>query len=177
MRAQEEYAKALFLLTEELGISCAALSDIELCRMALEENPSYIALADTPALAVPVKLSLIDEAFAAVTETVRNLLIILCEHHSVYLFPAIAKEYLKLYNEARGIIPAEAITAVALTDEEKAKIVAKLEGITGKTVILKNTVDESILGGITLRYSGTQLDGSLRSRLQKLERLLKGAIV
>ena len=61
--------------------------------------------------------------------------------------------------------------------EEKAKIVAKLEGITGKTVILKNTVDESILGGITLRYSGTQLDGSLRSRLQKLERLLKGAIV
>ena len=49
--------------------------------------------------------------------------------------------------------------------------------ITGKTVILTNRTDESLLGGITLRYGGVQLDDSIRSRLDKLRRSLSDMIV
>ena len=53
----------------------------------------------------------------------------------------------------------------------------KLESITDKTVILTNRIDENLIGGITLRYGGVQLDDSIRSRLDKLRRSLSDTIV
>ena len=71
----------------------------------------------------------------------------------------------------------EAISAVALTDAEIAAIERKLSAKCEKTAIVRNTVKPEILGGITLRYSGIQLDGSVKTRLEKLEASLKNVIV
>ncbi len=177
MTGAVDYALALFSLTEELGTTDAALRDVKVCRDVLNKNPSYIALCDTPALSVPEKLSLITNAFASVDESVKNLLCILCERHSVNAFSAIAKEYVSLYNDARGIIEAEAISAVPLTPGQKDAIRKKLEAITGKAVTVNNIIDESILSGIKLRYMGTQLDGSLKTRLTQIERSLKNTLL
>ena len=175
--AANEYAKALFSLTEELGTTDKALEDLKLVDTVLSENPSYIKLTDTPALSVPEKLRLLDEAFDSIDESLKNLIKILCERHSVHLFPALAKRFLSLYNESRGIIPAEVISATKLSDSAMAKLKEKLEVKTKKTVVLTNTVDESIIGGVKLRYDGIQLDGSLRARLDAIEKSLKSTIV
>ena len=97
MTAAKDYAKALFMLTEELGTTESAREDIAACRKILIDNPSYTTLTDTPALPPEEKLSLIARAFATVDVNVRNTLSILCERHSVRLFPDIAKEYEALY--------------------------------------------------------------------------------
>lgn len=177
MSSRQEYAKALFMLSEELSVSEEVLEDAAVCARIISENPEYAILADTPALSVPEKLGLVSEAFNSVCSPVKNLLMILCEKHSVALFPAIAAEYSKLYNEARGIIPAEAITASPLGEDDLKKLREKIEKITGKTVILKNSIDKSLLGGIKLRYSGVQLDGTLKSRLDAIEKKLKITVV
>ena len=177
MTGARDFAQALFSLTEELGTTDAALIDVKACRSALKETPSYISLCDTPALPVPEKLSLIKGAFSAVDESVRNLLCILCERHSVNIFPEIVKEYIALYNAARGIIEAEAITAVPLSAAQSAAIKKKLEAITGKRVTVNNIIDKSILSGIKLRYMGTQLDGSLKTRLTQIERSLQNTLL
>ena len=44
-------------------------------------------------------------------------------------------------------------------------------------MILTNRVDETLIGGMTLRYGGVQLDDSIRSRLDKLRRSLSETIV
>ena len=175
--AANEYAKALFSLAEELGTTEALLADLKLVNTVLSENPSYIKLTDTPALSVPEKLSLLDEAFGSIDESLKNLIKILCERHSVYSFPALAKKFLSLYNESRGIIPAEVISATKLSDSAMAKLKEKLEAKTKKTVVLTNTIDESILGGLKLRDDGSQRDGSLKSRLEAIEKSLKSTIV
>ena len=46
-----------------------------------------------------------------------------------------------------------------------------------KTIILTNTVDPSILGGVKLRYLGVQLDGSVKTRLDKFEDALKNTVI
>ena len=104
-------------------------------------------------------------------------MLILCEKHSVRLFPAIADEYLALYNEARGIIEAEALSAVALDGVTLKRLKDKLERVTGKKVTVKNTVDKSLLGGIKLRYMGRQLDGTLKTKLEGIEKNLKNTII
>jgi F-type H+-transporting ATPase subunit delta len=177
MTDMKEYARALFLLTEEMGITDTALCDVRVCNEALISNPDYVKLTDTPALATEEKIALIDKAFLGICEPVGNLIKILCEKHSVYAFSSIAKEYERLYNESRGICPAEVISAVPLADKDLEKIKAKLEAVTGKKIIIKNTTDTSIIGGLKLRYGGLQLDGSLKTRLESIEKSLKDTII
>ena len=177
MAGAANYAEALFSLSEELGLSDSVLSDVIAVRDALSANPDYFKLTDTPALSVPEKLGLISRAFSSVGEYVRNLLSILCERHSVHIFPEIAKEYILLYNDSRNIISAEITSAVALTPAQTERIRAKLEKMTGKTVNIRSKIDEELLGGIKLAFMGRQLDGSLRARLSSLEDGLKNTIL
>lgn len=172
-----EYAKALFLVTEEAGKTDSVLADLELAVAAFAENPEYKTLLDTPALSREERLGLIDSAFSEIDESLKNLIKILCERHSVYQLERVSREFLAIYDESRGIERVEAVSAVPLTDEQIEKMKAKLEALTGKTVYIKNEIDREILGGIKLRYSGIQLDGSIKTRLLSFEKQLKGAVI
>ena len=173
----KEYADALFSLSEELGTTEAVKSDVADVSDAIMANPKYIDLCDTPAVAIGEKLSLIREALGSVNESVRSLVMILAEKHSVRLFPEIAKEYRTIYNESRNILEAEAVSAAPLSPSQLSAIKEKLEKKTGKTVTVANTIDKSILSGVILRYMGIQLDGSLGARLSQIEKSLKNTIL
>ncbi|MBQ9748446.1 MAG: ATP synthase F1 subunit delta [Clostridia bacterium] len=173
----KEYARALFLLTEELGTTAAAFADAALVKAALCENPSYEKLLDTPALPTGVKTRLIDEAFAVIDPSVKNLVKLLCERHAVHDTVKVMAAYADICDEARGILRVEAITAVSMTAKQTEALGAKLKRMTGKQVIVSNTVDKTILGGVKLRYEGLQIDGSLKSRLETLEKGLREIVI
>ena len=177
MAVGNEYAKALFSLSEECATSDLILSEIKEVSEILSKNPDYVKLLDTPALTRDEKLSLIDGAFGTLSEILVNLIKILCERHSVHTFFGVARAYAVLYNEARGIEEVEAVSAVAMTDSQISRLSEKLSSMTGKKIILKNTVDPKILGGVKLRYSGIQLDGSVKTRLDKFSESLKNTVI
>ena len=177
MTDAKEYGKALFLITEEDGTTEQVLSDIKTVRSVLENNPDYTKLLDTPALTKSERIGLIDEAFGTVTKELRNLIKILCERRATHLFSKVCEAYSNLYDDARGILRAEAVTAVALTPAQTEALTKKLGALTGKSVVIKNTVDGSVLGGMKLRYSGIQLDGTVKSRLDKFEAALRDTVI
>ena len=177
MTAGKEYGKALFDLSEECGTTEKLLSDVKTADYVIKNNPDYIKLLDTPAISKSEKLGLVDEAFASVDENLKNLIKILCEKHSVYIFHEIAKTFSALYDESRGIVQVEAVTAIPMTDAQLKLMKDKLEAKTGKTAIIKNTVSPEILGGVKLRYSGIQLDGSVKTRLDSFEKSLKNTVI
>ena len=177
MIARLEYAKALFMLAEEEGSCEKVLLDLRCAVAAVKENGSYLELLDTPALPKEEKLKLVDEAFFSLSESVINLIKILCEKRSSRLLPDILKEYESLNDEKFGILRVEAISARPMTEEQISQLKEKFEKEKNKTVIISNTVNPEILGGLKLRFSGVQLDGSLKTRLDKLEASLKNVIV
>lgn len=172
-----EYGRALFMLTEETARTEIAVNDIKAVQKVLSENPEYVKLLDTPALPKEEKLLLIDKAFSKVDIYLVNLIKILCESHSVYIFDKTAETFFELYDEARGIERVEAVTAIPLSEEQKKKLTSKLAAITGKQIIIKNTVSKEILGGIQIRYSGKQIDGSVKTRLDSFEKSLKKIVI
>ena len=177
MSAAVEYGRALFLLTEELGTTEAVKGDLSVLCELLKSNPRYVKLLDTPALSKNEKLKLIDSAFRALDKNLVNLVKIMCEGHSVYLFPKVFSAYSEEYDKARGIERVECITAVVMTEAQVKAMTAKLISLTGKKIVLKNTVDPGILGGVKLRYSGIQLDGSVKTRLDGFENSLKSVVL
>ena len=172
-----EYGKALFLITEEDAISDKVLADVKTAERAFKENPDYAKLLNSPAIPKEERVELADKAFSGLDTGLLNLIKILTEMRTVHLFDKVADTYYSLYDESRGIIRVEAVTAVPLTDKQKQAIMAKLGSSLNKTVALTNTVDPAILGGVTLRYGGVQLDGSVKTRLDKFEEALKNTVI
>lgn len=171
------YGKALFQLAHENGTDTLVLRQTEAVRVLLKDNPAYITLLDTPSVPTPQKLALLREAFGMFDAMLVNTLSLLCEKRVVYLFPACASAYNSSYDETHHIVRAIALTAAAMQPKQCAALQDKLEHMTGKTVDLTNQVEPALLGGIILRYSGVQLDDSVRGKLDRFRRSLKEIIV
>lgn len=177
MIAKREYAKAIFMLAIEENSCEDVLLDLRAAVGAVKENDRYLDLLDTPALSKEERLSLIDGAFSSLDGSVVNLIKILSEKRSSRLIPEILKEYEALYDERFNILRVEAISARPMTDAQISALKEKLEREKGKAVVISNSVDKGILGGLKLRFSGIQLDGSLKTRLDKIDASLKNVIV
>ena len=72
------YGRALFQLAEENGCGDGVLEELQLVRRALRENPGYVTLMDTPAVAGPEKHALLLQAFSGASQELRNFLCLLC---------------------------------------------------------------------------------------------------
>ena len=64
---------------------------------------------------------------------------------------------------------AEVRSAVALTDDQKARLATALGAATGKTIELKVVIDPSVLGGLVAQIGDTVIDGSVKTRLEQLK--------
>ena len=117
------------------------------------------------------------QAFSGASQELRNFLCLLCDRRALWQLPACLTAYEAAYDEAHGILRATAITAVPMQQRQREALCARLESLTGKTVSLTCRTDPTLLGGITLRYGGIQLDDSIRSRLERLRRSLSQTVV
>lgn len=171
------YGKALFELAQENQNEAQVRGELLLVQDVLRQNPEYITLMDTPAVGAKEKCELLREAFGTVDAMLGNFLSILCEKRSFFRFNACAQAYFAAYDEANDILRATAITAVAMSEAQCNALRQKLCDLTGKQVELINQIDKSVIGGVTLRYAGVQIDDSIKNRLQTLRRSLTETIV
>jgi F-type H+-transporting ATPase subunit delta len=64
---------------------------------------------------------------------------------------------------------AEVRSAVALSDDQKARLTEALNKATGKSVELKVVIDPTVLGGLVAQIGDTVIDGSVKTRLEQLK--------
>ena len=173
----KEYAKALFLLAKEEGLLSRFEGELKTLSALFTENPDYATLLDTPAVSEEEKLALIDEALSGFDTYIVSFVKILATKRMTHRLTACIREFEALYDEERGIEHAEAITAVPMTERQKNTLSEKLGRITGKSIVLHNTVDPDVLGGVRVRCKSIEIDGTFRTRLSELEKAIKRQIV
>lgn len=174
---QNAYADALFSLSEERGTTEQVLLDINTLRAVLNENPSYLKMLDSPALSLNERLGLIDGAFSTLSRDLLNTVKLLSEKRLSYILQKVLSAFVLKYENARGIERVEAISSIPLSKERLKRLKEKLEVITKKQIVISNTHDPSILGGIKLRYMGKELDGSIKTKLSDFEKKLSALII
>ena len=77
------------------------------------------------------------------------------------------------YKENKNILEAEAVTAVELSEEQIEQIKKELGEKYGKTIVLKTSVDPSIIGGLVLYVGNDMLDASIKAKFEGLKKQLK----
>jgi ATP synthase F1 delta subunit len=97
------------------------------------------------------------------------------ERDRLDLLPMVAAAYAKLWNAHRGVVAAEAVSAVPLDEAQTRAVAQALGRATGREVDLSSRVDPRLLGGMLVKMEGRTYDGSVRARLLALRRTLAGA--
>ena len=172
------YGEALYELAGSEGLDQEILQQLKVLDEAFRAEPDYLRLLASPNLSKPERCGVLDSSFQGKLHPyILNFLKILTEKGYARHFHDCVNAYRSRYNEDHGILPVTAVTAVALTSQQSARLSEKLAGITGKTIDLTNRIDASVLGGIRLDYSGKRLDDTVSHRLDALKNLLKNTVL
>ena len=172
------YGGSLYDLAAEEGLEARILGELDEAVALFKANPDYLHLLSTPSIPKRERCGLLDEALRdQVHLYVLNFMKLLCEKGALRELPGCARAYRLRYNEAHGILEATAVSAVPLTAEQTGRLHEKLEKVTGKHIDLKTKVEPAVLGGIRLDIEGTELDGTVRSRLAGLRSSIAAAML
>ena len=146
-RAAIRYAKAVLSLASDRNTAEVVNTDMKLMAKTIAESNDLNNMLQNPVVSSSVKKSILLEVFKDANEMTRNLIDTLITNKRLTLLEQVAVQYNLLYDKLTGTQIAQVTTAVPLTDELRAKVLAKVKELTGKDVEIKSNVDESILGG------------------------------
>mgnify|MGYP000054810395 CR=1 FL=1 len=159
---------------EQSGYSKSLLNDLLIVKGLFAENPDYIRLLQEPSIPRKIRLGLVDKAFGDQADSyLVNFLKLLCEEELLGEFSGCVDEYKARFQKDHNIAEAHVVSAVALSESQKKALKAKLEEVWKKEIVLVTKTDPSLMGGMKVEIEGRQLDGSVRSRLERLHKLIE----
>ncbi|MCC3869156.1 F0F1 ATP synthase subunit delta [Terrisporobacter mayombei] len=171
------YAEALFQLSEDENITKEIYN--ELCNVVdtVKNNKDLDNVLKSPLVAKIEKVQLIEALFNnKINNNLKNFLKILVEKGRISSLKSIELTFKQLLNDKNNIIEGTVISAIPLTDKKVKELEEKLSKKYNKNVTLENKVDQSILGGVLVRLGNTQIDGSVKTRLDNIKDQLSQVI-
>jgi F-type H+-transporting ATPase subunit delta len=176
-RAQaRRYARALLAVASAAGPEQPMQLRAELDAFArlFETSRDLVARLMHPGLGAASRRRLLAAVAerAGASAPLRRLLVLLAERDRLRLLPALADAYRDELNASRGVVSADAASAVPLADAQREALAAALGAIVGKHVELTSRHEPALVGGVLVRLAGRSYDGSLRSQLVALRRRL-----
>jgi F-type H+-transporting ATPase subunit delta len=169
------YALALFQLVKEQQLIDTVEEELRVVKEVFFVNEDLKAVLQSPKVSREKKKAILSTAFASVNPLVLNTLMLLVDRHRENEIIDVANEFSELANEERGIESANVYSVRPLTDEERTALsVSFAKRIGKKSLQIENIVESDLLGGIKIRIGNRIFDGSLRGKLERLERTLLG---
>lgn len=171
------YSRALLEIAAEDGSMKELDEELNALSGIFSANPELTEVLCAPTVTDEEKLSLIKSVFEGrVSDTVFNFLCVLSEKNRCRYLPGIAEEFRNGYYEAAGIAEATVTTVIPLKDDARDRLKAKLEKKYGKTVILREKIDPSIIGGMIVSSGGFMMDGSVKTKLDNMHKQIKDMV-
>ena len=169
------YARALLAIGEEENRSRTILSEIERFASLMAENAllretmeaAHITRRDQHAVLESVLATL---GFLPAT---RNFLNLLVDKGRMGIFSQILSEFRRMIEQIEGVERVEVTVPLALSESQRTMLTEVLEGRTGRKVILEETVDPGVLGGMVVKVGSTVYDGSARTQIERIREILQ----
>lgn len=164
------YAKALIAFANEQGKLEEVYNDMKFFETVCSENDEFRKIMANPIVRHEKKFGILKKIFEnRVTNVTFSIFNVLTRKNREQLIYPIAQEFHKLYDEQKGIQKIQVSTPVALTDAQKALFSQIVSESMNKTVELTEKIDESLIGGYVLKVGDTQIDTSVKHKLNELK--------
>ncbi len=169
------YALALFELAKEEKALVALESDIGALSEALAASQDLRAVIASPMISRDDQSNAITAIAAkmGVTTLMANTLTLMANKRRLFVLPQFLAHMTSLIAAEKGEVTAEVTAARALTAAQTKKLAETLKARVGKTVKLKTTVDETLIGGLVVKLGSTMIDTSVKAKLAALQNAMK----
>ncbi|SFG64180.1 ATP synthase F1 subunit delta [Pedobacter insulae] len=171
-KAASRYAKSLIDLSIEQNALEELKNDMVLFEDVVDNNSELEAILKNPIVPLDKKSGILKEVFGNKVHHITQsfLKLVVNKGRAGILFET-SKQFIHQYNLMKGIVTAEVTSAIALTDDNRKEIVSLVKKELGANeVVVKEKVDEKLIGGFVLKVGDKQFDASIASGLNKLKR-------
>ena len=169
------YAGALF----DAAAADNAVDDVYMQLVAaLRLSRSHAPLRDAmrnEAVSGTTRAEQAKSVFAGLNPALVETLGVMADRGNFDLLSSVVEEYGKVAEERRGVVAVDITTAVKLSESLRESITKKLAADMGKDVVLRESVDPSIIGGIIFSAHGQRIDASIASQLENARVVLSTA--
>lgn len=164
------YARSMFEVAQEHGTLDIVGEQLGQVAEALEGSKDMRLFFFSPYFSTQEKRDGLRRTIEGADPTVSNFLDVLVENHRLPAIFRINREYQRLWDAARDLLPVTVTSAVALDESVTSRIGDEIGRQTGRNVQLSTAVDPSIVGGFVVRVGNAILDASIRNRLEQLRK-------
>ena len=165
--AARRYADAAFELGREERALDAWERDLGRLQEALADD-ELRELIEHPAVPYTAKERVLRRVVGDVSQGPINLVLLMIRRGRPKAIDRMVEHFKALVRRERGIALAEIRTALPLDEVQRAAVRQRLAELTEQRVETNEVVDESLIGGITVRIGDRLYDASVRNRLERL---------
>lgn len=168
------YAEALFQVAKEKDIVDQLLNEWQVVRTVAQSTPQLLQILNHPKITSEQKRTFVESAFGQVlSKTSLHTFFLLIDRKRLGSLIPMISSFEQLAYEDQEVAEAIVYSAKPLSEQEQTQISTIFSKRIGKTkLIIKNIVNSELIGGLTIRIGDYIYDGSVKSRLDRIERQL-----
>lgn len=169
------YASALFDLAKEDNALKALEADTSALSETLAASEDLRGVIASPVITREEQGKVIAAIGAklGVSALTANTLALMADKRRLFVLPQFLTALTDMIAAEKGEVTAEVTAARALSAAQSKKLAETLKARVGKTVKLKTTVDESLIGGLVVKLGSTMIDTSVKAKLAALQNAMK----
>ena len=170
----ERYARAIFELGVETGTLAALADQVRKFAAAYETSADLRSVLENPLVPLEKRQQILADIANKIGAGpfALNTLRYLAQRRRLKSLPEIARRVDTLSDEKQGVMRATVTSASTLPEAFYQRLGNELESMVGRKVVLARREDPSLIAGVVTRIGDNTIDGSLRGRLELLERKL-----
>ncbi len=174
--AANQYAQAMLELANERNQAVELGNELRQVGEILCQSPDFALFLRDPGISQAERRAVIGRAFAdRASELMFNLLGVLNGKGRMALLDAIIDSYQDMLNQQLGRIDVDVTVARTLDAPELEFVRQRINAAMKKDAIVRQRVDDRIIGGMVLRIGDKLMDASVRSQLDAMRRKLMAA--
>ena len=172
-RASERYAKSLFQLSIQNNLLNDVKSDIDYLRKLFSSSREISQLYTNPIIPIYHKIEITNKIFEGKINdlTLRMMLNVIYRKRD-NLVENIFLKFNEIYNEYTNIVESEIITTSKLDDENLEYIKNFARKITKKNILLKEKINNNIIGGFNLKVGDKMYDCTVSKKIKEIKKIL-----
>ena len=170
------YARALLEVASENRNEDKILSELREFTGLLIGNSELRTTLENPVLPFPSKRKVVEALGVRIPlcVEVQNFILVAVSNARLDHFDSMVEAFSQVLDKKRGIEQGTVFSALPLAEAQREQVTQGMEGFTGGKVRLDFKEDSDLIGGIKIRMGSTIFDGSIRARLNELEKRLAG---
>lgn len=167
------YALALYEVGEENNKVDKYISDFEDIVTLIKTNNDIQQIIKHPKMSTSVKKQMFTDIFQGkIDKELLSFLLLLVEKKRIHEVDGILNQLREISLEKNNKVIAEIKTVIPLTDDERKALTEKLSKKYNKTIILREIIDESIIGGVYVRVGDDVIDGTIKYKLESMKKVM-----